>query len=421
MLLPDAVRSRIVALSAEALPAVTQLPPALKRVAEFAPSRRARLGASQITASLAYDETLRGRVATQVLATHPELAKAMDAVDAAAYAWLSRPEGWEDALGAAVDAVASRDRAVASEREVQDADRLRQKLADAEQQTRDVRARYKQQLDELKAENASLRRKLRESRDAERAAAEEAARARSEIAAVGTSAQQAATAMEGDVRRLRARVEELQAQLAATRRDVRSERDEATIRARLLLDTLLESAQGLRRELALPAVSGAPGDRVEGELAEQGVRTTSAAGALGPTSSALLEQYLALPRVRLIIDGYNVSMTAWPESPLEAQRIRLLNGMAPLVARSGAETTVVFDAAATAVRPPVNPPRGVKVLFSPEGVIADDVIRDLVAAEPQGRVVVVVTSDQEVVADVRRAGARAVASEALIGLLAPVR
>ena len=35
-------------------------------------------------------------------------------------------------------------------------------------------------------------------------------------------------------------------------------------------------------------------------------------------------------------------------------------------------------------------------------MIADDVIRDLVAAEPQGRPVVVVTSDQEVVRDVVR-------------------
>jgi predicted RNA-binding protein with PIN domain len=105
------------------------------------------------------------------------------------------------------------------------------------------------------------------------------------------------------------------------------------------------------------------------------------------------------------------------ESSLEAQRIRLLNGIAPLVARSGAETTVVFDAATSESRPPVNPPRGVKVIFSALGVIADDVIRDLVDAEPQGRMVVVVTSDLEIVDDVRRAGARTVASDALIGVL----
>jgi predicted RNA-binding protein with PIN domain len=57
------------------------------------------------------------------------------------------------------------------------------------------------------------------------------------------------------------------------------------------------------------------------------------------------------------------------------------------------------------------------VLYSPEGVIADDLIRELVAAEPQGRPVVVVSSDQEVARDVRQAGARSVAAMALARLL----
>jgi predicted RNA-binding protein with PIN domain len=58
------------------------------------------------------------------------------------------------------------------------------------------------------------------------------------------------------------------------------------------------------------------------------------------------------------------------------------------------------------------------VLYSPYGVIADDVIRQLVAAEPQGRPVVVVTSDQAVAQDVRRAGARVVGAVVLARLLA---
>jgi len=54
------------------------------------------------------------------------------------------------------------------------------------------------------------------------------------------------------------------------------------------------------------------------------------------------------------------------------------------------------------------------VLFSKEGEIADDVIRRLVAAEPAGRPVVVVSSDREVADDVTRAGAYAVASALLL-------
>jgi predicted RNA-binding protein with PIN domain len=131
----------------------------------------------------------------------------------------------------------------------------------------------------------------------------------------------------------------------------------------------------------------------------------------------MLEQLLALPRAHMIVDGYNVTKTAWPELSLERQRDRLLAGVAPLVARSGAEVTVVFDAAGSTDRPPVNRPRGVRVLYSPAGVIADDVIRELVAAEPQGRPLVVVSSDNQVARDVVLAGARSVAAGALTRLL----
>lgn len=230
-------------------------------------------------------------------------------------------------------------------------------------------------------------------------------------------AEAATAAAEAEARRLRGQVDELQALLAAARREVRVDKDESTVRARMLLDTLLDAGQGLRRELGLPAVAGAPADRVEERLAQEGTRDPSSAGSLGPTSPVLLEQYLSMPRARLIIDGYNVSKEAWPESSLEAQRTRLLNGLAPLVARVGAQTTVVFDAAASASRPVVSAPRGVKVIFSAQGVIADDVIRELVDAEPEGRVVIVVSSDQEVARDVVRAGARAASSSALLGLL----
>jgi predicted RNA-binding protein with PIN domain len=77
---------------------------------------------------------------------------------------------------------------------------------------------------------------------------------------------------------------------------------------------------------------------------------------------------------------------------------------------------VAFDGAR---RPAVQPvaPRGVRVLFS-QDEIADDLIRRLVAAEPVGRPILVVTSDQEIVADVSRAGAWTVASVVLLEVLA---
>lgn len=424
--LPEPVRLRIVALASDALPSVPQLPPSLRKVAAFAPARRARLGGTQISVALEADSDFRESVGVQVSAALPELSSAVaggtppataDPVEVAALAWLLRPDGWAELVAAASRETQARQEAALSEQDATELERLRERLTDAEAAARQQRAQHKEQVEGLKSENVTLRRKLGELRVQEKATAEQAAADAEELTRVRAELDAGRSASDTEIRRLRSQLASLQEAVSAARRDVRADRDDATLRARLLLDTLLDAATGLRRELGLPTVSGAPGDKIESTLAEQGVRTPSAAGALGPSSPALLEQYLALPRPRLIVDGYNVSKQAWPSSSLEAQRMRLLNGLAPLVARSGAETTVVFDAAASSSRPLVNPPRGVKVLFSPEGVIADDVIRELVDAEPRGRVVVVVTSDQELATDVVRAGARSIAADALISVV----
>jgi len=420
--LPGAVRTRVVALTADVLPDVVRLPPALRGVAGFAPQRRARLGAAAISSALESDEEFRERVGTQVAARtsydvaalEPEAAgEPGDAVELAAVAWLSRPEGWEDVVRAASERL--HERPEVAEREAAELARLRDKLADAEQALRDLRTRSRAQAEEYKAENASLRRKLGESRAAERASRDSAAEQERLLEEVRAREAGRSAGQDKELRRLRDRVAQLEAEAAADRRAARSDRDEVTLRARLLLDTVIDAASGLRRELALPGADGAPGDRVENALTQ--VAEARAAGAAGTASPAALERVLGMPRARLIVDGYNVSKTAWPTSSLEAQRIRLLGGLAPLVARLGVETTVVFDAAAASARTVAPAPRGVKVVFSPEGVIADDVIRDLVAAEPPGRVVVVVSSDQEVAADVARAGARSHPAAALVGLL----
>jgi len=421
--LPDDVRSRVLGLTADVLPSVPKLPASLRKVADFAPARRARLGGTAIVAALEADDDFRERVSAQVVGKLPapladltDAPRDADPVELAALAWLLRPEGWEGVLADAVSRVADRATTTGAAREG-DLERLRAKLEGAEQSLRDARTRHRTELADLKTENTRLRRTLGETRNALRDANAAAEKAEAAADEARRRAEIASTAGEKEIRQLRAQVDRLDSEAQSERRAARTDRDEATIRARLLLDTVIDAASGLRRELALPQAAGAPADRIEGELAQEGSRTPTSAGALGPASPALLEQYLTMPRARLIVDGYNVSKTAWGSSSLEAQRIRLLNGLAPLVARTGVETTVVFDAGASSSRPVVSSPRGVKVRFSPEGVIADDVIRDLAAAEPEGRVVVVVTSDQAVARDVVRSGARSVAAEALIALL----
>jgi len=113
---------------------------------------------------------------------------------------------------------------------------------------------------------------------------------------------------------------------------------------------------------------------------------------------------LALPNAHLIVDGYNVTKTGYPELPLADQRARLVGALAAVASRSGAEITVAFDGGR---RPPSMPPapRGVRVLFSAADEIADDLIRRLVDAEPVGRPLLVVSSDRQVALDAARAGA----------------
>jgi predicted RNA-binding protein with PIN domain len=426
--LPEAVRARVLTLAADAVGrlAPEHLPPALKKVASFAPTRRAKLAGRQIASVLESDDTFREHLGVQVRALVGELGHALmesgappaaDPVEAAAAAYLLRSPGWRDVVLAAGEVAEAERRAAGAKESDAQAERWRRRVGELQDEAQRQRDRSKEQLDRLKAENAELRRKLGATRtrlrDTEAALDEERDGRERAVA----DAALVLSASESEVRRLRARVAELENDLGAARRVERASKVGESVRAKLLVDTLVEAAQGLRRELGLPAVERLPADTVAADVAEEGARTSSGRRSLPVDDPALLEELLRLPRAHLVIDGYNVTKTTWPGLPLERQRDRLITGVAALLARTGAEMTVVFDAAETKNRPLVAPPRGVRVRFSPYGVIADDVIRDIVAAEPAGRQVVVASSDQAVARDVAAAGFRVVASAALAALL----
>ena len=425
--LPEPVRALVASLASDAVGRIepTELPAAIRRLATFAAGRRARLAGTQIAAALERDETFRQLVAEDVRQRLPEVAAALEddgaptaePVEVAALSYLLRPAGWADRLAAASEAVQRESLHGDQRRASQHSERMRRQLEAVAEEAAETRRRHREQLAEVKLENRGLRHKLGDARTRLRAAEDTAARAVGEAEEAVRTAATSAAALEAEIRRLRTRVSDLEGELGVARRADRVQRGDQALRARLLIDTLLDTAQGLRRELALPPVEGSPADRVAAHVAEEGGRTTSGRGSMAADDPALLDALLALPRVHLVVDGYNVTKTAWPAMSLERQRERLVGGLAPLAARSGAEVTVVFDAADTRERPPVNRPRGVRVLFSPVGVIADDVIRELVDAEPPGRPVVVVSSDQEVARDVTAAGARVVAAPALSRLL----
>jgi predicted RNA-binding protein with PIN domain len=254
--------------------------------------------------------------------------------------------------------------------------------------------------------------RLKEAKDRAESAATEVAQARAEA-----QAQLVRLTAERDRERERAETERAKAARAEADADVarqsaREARQADEVRLALLVDTLDGAVNGLRRELALGGTGPRPADLVRGASAAQ--------GAVGRVEDpAALDRLLALPAVHLIVDGYNVTKTGYPDLPLSDQRDRLVHQLAVQAARTGAEVTLVFDGAGV-VAVPAAAPRGVRVLFSDPGVLADDVIRALVTAEPEGRPVVVVTSDRAVADSVRRRGAHPVPSAVLLARLGRV-
>jgi predicted RNA-binding protein with PIN domain len=252
-----------------------------------------------------------------------------------------------------------------------------------------------------------LRRRTGELRVAERARDD----ALAELAVLRSQQQATESARDAEARRLRARIAELERAGESARRDARADRELDDARLWLLVDTLTDAAAGIRRELSLAPPVLSPAEAVAGAAT-----AAPSAPARRADDPAAVDRLLALPNVHLILDGYNVTKTGYPELPLAMQRNRLIGSLAAVAARSGAEVTVAFDGG---TRPPAQPPvpRGVRVLFSAGGEIADDLIRRLVAAEPPGRPLVVVTSDQQVVTDVLAAGAWTVPSAVFLSRL----
>jgi predicted RNA-binding protein with PIN domain len=133
-------------------------------------------------------------------------------------------------------------------------------------------------------------------------------------------------------------------------------------------------------------------------------------------SSGEAAEFLLRSDAAVLVDGYNVAKLAWPTRSLEAQRNHLVDAVENLARRFGSDLTVVFDGT-TVVGAHATRRRLVRVVWSSEGAIADDVIRDEVRRLPTARAVVVVTNDAEIVADVKALGANVVPSNALIAVL----
>lgn len=423
--LPDGVRRRVVQIVSDGFGGLTvvELPAQLRQYARFAPNRRAKFAGNAMAAALETDPLFRQRIGEKFREAQPELAGALDSgspppaadpLDVAAAAYVLRPAGWVKLVTAAGEEAQRADAERADEESRAELERLRAELAQARDHTRAETERLRAELDSAKREADSLQRKLRAALSDVKRGEAALRKVQGEIDAVRAEAHRQVSAAESESRRLKARLGEAEAALEGTRRAAREGRSVEDMRVRLLLDTLLEATQGLRRELALPPVSVRPAETVD--AVEPGRMTPKdiAARALSENDPAILDQLLALPQAHLVVDGYNVTKTGYPQMPLEKQRLRLLGQLSALAAQSGAEVTCVFDGAELAAPVLLAPPRGVRVLFSKPGVTADELIRQLVRAEPPGRPVIVASTDREVADGVARAGARPVASAVLL-------
>ncbi|MFF2325872.1 MULTISPECIES: NYN domain-containing protein [unclassified Streptomyces] len=429
--LPEGVRRRVVALVSDAFGGltVTELPAQLRQYARFTPTRRAKFAGNAMAAALESDALFRQRIGERLREAQSELTAALEAgsppaaadpVDVAAAAYVLRPAGWVKLVAAAGEEAQRADAERADEESRREVQRLREELAQARSQTKNETERLRGELDVARKEVESLQRRLRSALNDVKRGEAALRRGRAEIDAVRSEAAAQVSAAESESRRLKGRLGEAEASVEAGRRAAREGRSVEDMRLRLLLDTVLDAARGLRRELALPPSSMRPADSADAVEPGRMSPKDIAARALSETDPALLDQLLALPQAHLIVDGYNVTKTGYPQLPLEKQRLRLLGGLSVLAAQTGAEMTCVFDGAELAAPVLLAPPRGVRVLFSKPGVTADELIRQLARAEPTGRPVVVVSTDREVADGVAKAGARPVASVLLLKRLSRV-
>jgi predicted RNA-binding protein with PIN domain len=345
------------------------------------------------------DDTFRTRLAAGAL---PEL------VDEIGRTWLLRPAGWEteierlvvdaEAEAAASDLASSLQRAEKRREAAEQATvRLRAELAVLQERLgeRDLVidglrtdvVKHTETIDELRAQLIDTRNEARHARDREAAA---------------TAKLEAATAAAHEARVAQGKAESVRDGVLADRSALVAERSE--------LARLAATAESLAEQLAAlaePAPSGTRKPAGRKPLALPG-------GVLGASTTAA--EFLLRSGASILVDGYNVAKLAWPALDCEGQRVVLLDAIENLARRFGSDITVVFDGA-DVIGGAADRRRIVRVVFSPDDVIADDVIRDEVRRLPATRQVVVVTNDQQIVRDVRAMGANTLSSDQLLSLI----
>ncbi len=344
--LPEAVRLRVIEYGSDVLGGLRteELPAVLRRVAKFEPRRRARLAGPQIAAQLETDADFRATVAARVEQVWPELAEglregvvppAADPVAVAAAAYLIRPTGWSEIVARIHRELDLQETAKEADEAADTIAQLRQELDEAKAEHREELSRMRARLREQRSAIADLRRKIHSERQRAKEAIEQAEQAIAEAAERNATMTNQVSAVEAENRRLRNRLAVVEVQMENTRRAARAGRSVDEARLRVLLDVLLDASHGLRRELALPTSIESPADLVADERRTAGVGMPGKG--LPDDDPGLVDELLILPRIHILVDGYNVTKTGYGTLPLADQRSRLLASLEGLASRTKAE------------------------------------------------------------------------------------
>ena len=372
-------------------------PSTLKRY--FTVSRIPTSALGGIVRAVERDTEFREAIAAGAL---PEL------VDEIGRAWLLRPDGWRGDIAGLIDEAETAEAEADAAKQLKKADKrrvaaeqvaartraelvvLQQSVAERDDVIEGLRSdvvKLSDEIEAMKAELVDTRIEARHARDREKAAVDKLQAAE--------TARDTAVAAQGTAESIRDDVLADRAELAAERSEL----------ARLAANA--ESIAAQLAAMAAPPAGGKPRPVVRKALPMPG-------GVMGDSEAA--GEYLLRSGASVLVDGYNVAKLAWPKLDLEGQRVVLLDAAENLVRRYGCDMTVVFDGA-DVVGANTDQRRVVRVMYSPVGVIADDVIRDEVGRLPATRPVVVVTNDRAIVRDVKAMGANTMSSDQILCLI----
>jgi predicted RNA-binding protein with PIN domain len=365
------------------------------------------------------DEDFRARVTAAV---------DRDEVGRAAWLWLSRPDGWEDDLAALVAELEVDVVPPTSEREADKA--LRRRVEGAER----AATRAHERAERAEADLERSQRELRALRDAHH---DLVARvdALDALAAQEAGGRRAAIADLKRVEGLLARRTEEKRALEQHLREVetRSLEADAISEDPLLLPHV--DPEMLRRHLeAVDRRAAAFSEEVAALRALLGVtppspspapprrpkrRAAKIPGGLTAESAQTAQHLVAQPGAVLLVDGYNITMYAWPDLDIAEQRSRLERGLADLVARTPELTVdLVFDGAEVLplARTGARRARGITVRFTAPDVEADDALLELADRYPPSRPVLVASNDRRVRDGARKRGANVLSAAQLLAV-----